>query len=280
MNKIIESFILDSVEIPLNQTVEISVVAYEHPAGIPARFLTGFIPAITLAKHFESRGVKSVIRVIDPTSIANYCNGWRGSQARFQEIISNFFCDRKIDFFFDEAEPVNWESLEILQAIGSEIATSTDPQIVDLVSRIRESGKKHGGENGEKNSLIYLAAHPFSWHDLHHPAIWKTAPTLTHTYINLISKAEERFTVVRKFVRNLRKDLRTCIDPLDRYMTVCNTPCYIRLQDEPTYDDLVSRGPEWCEERYRDLKARNRNCERISRDFQIFISHLGLNRVG
>ena len=86
--------------------VQISIVAYEHPVGMPARFCTGLIPAIELSKQLELDDFKSVVRVMDPTSIANYCNGWKVREPQFRDVITEFFECNGIDFFFDEAVDV------------------------------------------------------------------------------------------------------------------------------------------------------------------------------
>ena len=156
-----------------SKKVQISVVAYEHPAGMPARFCTGLLPAIALSKQIEETTTESVIRLIDPTPIANYCNGWETRKSQFRDVIARFLEDHNVDFFFDQAEEVDSGVLEVLGSLGTTLEVAADENVVDMVARIKESGKKHGGERGARNALIYMPAHPFSWLDMYHPLIWK-----------------------------------------------------------------------------------------------------------
>lgn len=173
MIKVSTSLIDEPVYFEANKKVQISVVAYEHANGIPARFLVGLIPAIELYRLAKSHGLDAVIRIIDPTHIASYCNGWSKIESKFTEIISEFLNLQNVSFFFDQAEELNNSSLEILKNIGSDLEQSTDSEIIAMVQRIKESGRKHGGDDGAENTLIYMAAHPFSWLDMYHPLIWK-----------------------------------------------------------------------------------------------------------
>ncbi len=254
----------------------ISVVAYEHQAGIPARFCAGLIPAIQLAKspELELNAFTPTIRVIDPTSIANHCNGWQTRPTRFREIISEFLQRCRVDFFFDEAEPVSSGMLGVLQDLGAELESSSDAEMNDVVQRIKESGRRHGGESGAKNALLYMAAHPFSWLDMHHPSVWRRRYPAERQFINLMSKSENRFSAVRKFLTSRRPELSSGVAPIDRYMTVCNAPCYIPLEGEPLIEDLTEHGYAWCEEQYRSLRKRSGNHERARRDFQELRSFL------
>jgi len=262
-------------------TLFISVVAYEHQAGIPARFCAGLIPAIQLAKSPELKlnAFKSTIRVIDPTPIANYCNGWSTRPTRFREIIAEFLQKCRLDFFFDEAESVSDDMLQVLAELGAELESSSDGEMIDVIQRIKESGRRHGGESGEKNALLYMAAHPFSWLDMHHPSVWRRQYPSDCQAVNLMSKSEKRFSVVRQFLKSRRPDLSTGINPIDRYMTVCNAPCYIPLEGEPLIEDLTKHGYAWCEEQYRSLRKRSGNHERARRDFQELRSFLDLDAL-
>ena len=260
--------------------VQISVVGYQHPDGIPARFCTGLIPAIELARQLAHHATKSTVRLIDPSPIANYCNGWRVDRPQFRDVFSKFLTEQRIDFFFDEAEEVSKDTLEILEVVGRELESSNDPVITDMISRIKESGKRHGGDSGESNAMLYMAAHPFSWLDMYHPLIWskRYSPGDYH-FINLMSKPESRFTVIRKYLRDRIPTLNSGIVSSDHYMTVCNTPCYIPLDDEPMHNDLTNRGYGWCHERYRELKNKSGNHRRALKDFESLLSFLGINRT-
>jgi len=268
--------IKEPISLKPDSVVQISVVAYEHQAGIPARFCAGLLPAIDLARKLDSYGIKSALRLLDPSPIANYCNGWEIKQPRFREIIAEFLQKSGVVFFFDEAEQISNEGLELLRALGLELETSTDENVIGVVQRIQESGRKHGGDSGASNALLYMAAHPFSWLDMYHPSIWKRRYSNDHQFVNLMSKSEERFSVVRKFLQNRRPDLSTNISLIDRYVAICSTPCYIPLDGEPMFEELVSHGYSWCYDRYREIKKRNSNYERVCRDFRLLMSFLEL----
>jgi len=255
--------------------IQISIVAYEHQAGMPARFCTGLVPATALSKQLASIGVTSTIRVIDPTPIANYCNGWETKKTKFKKVISNFMIGHEIDFFFDESEEMSESTIELLREVGEELETSTDAVVLDMVQRIKESGMKHGGESGASNAILYMAAHPFSWLEMYHPLVWSRRYSSEELHcVNLMSKPEARFAVIRKFLQERRPDLCSGINPVDHYMTVCNTPCYIPLEGEPMFADLTSQGYERCHQHYQALKSRSSNHKRALKDFESLMRFL------
>jgi hypothetical protein len=252
-----------------NKRVQISIVAYEHPTGMPARFCAGLIPAIVLAKQAEGSSEKSIIRIIDPSPIANYCNGWVGTTSAFQSVIARFLGNYGVNYFFDRAEEVTPEMLEVLESLGSTLQIEADKKIGEMVARITESGRRHGGESGVRNALLYMAAHPFSWLDMYHPRIWQKEHRITGVqFVNLMSKPESRFTVVRKFLQERRPDLCTQANPTDLFMTVCNTPCYIPIEGEPLLADLTDKGYEWCHTRYYEMRKESGNHRRAYKDFE------------
>ncbi len=277
-NVIIKSpLIIGNLSLKPGEIVQISIVAYEHQLGLPARFCAGLIPAIELSKRLKQIGFTSIIRVIDPTPIANYCNGWQPRQSQFQAVIAEFFNRHGVDFFFDEAEPINQDSLEVMATLGAELNHSSGGKVADIVQRIKTSGKKHGGTAGANNATVYMAAHPFSWLDMHHPLIWKRSyPTMGYQFVNLMSQSEERFAVIRKFLRERRPDLCTKNNPTDRFMTICKTPCYIPLEGEPLLPDLTTSGHDWCHERYYELRTKTSNHDNALKDFETLMSFLGL----
>lgn len=253
----------------------ISLVAYEHDLGIPARFCAGLIPAITLSRQLSLKSIKSTIRIIDPSPIANYCNGWLTNRNRHIEIIDEFLCKNKVDFFFDKAQEMTKETEGVLYSIGKELLSSDDPLINDMVRRIQISGKQHGGLSGESNAILYMAAHPFSWLDLYHPLIWSSEYySNDYQFVNLMSKPESRFTIVRNYLKDRRPDLLSGINATDYYTTICNTPCYIPLKNEPTFMDLNEHGYSWCLKRYRELRNLSTNHRRILKDFELLVSFL------
>lgn len=260
-----------------SKKVQISIVAYEHLAGMPARFCTGLLPAIALSREIETISSTPVIRLIDPTPISNYCNGWETRKSQFRDVITRFLQDHNIDFFFDQAEAVNGGMLEVLGSLGATLEVATDSKVIDMVARIKESGRRHGGKQGSRNTLIYMAAHPFSWLDMYHPLIWKKEyPPEGVQFVNLMSKPESRFAVVRKYLQEQRPDLCTKANPVDQYMTACNTPCYIPLEGEPKFTDLTDKGYDWCYQRYCEIKGKSGNHRRACKDFELLMNFLGL----
>ncbi len=262
------------------KAVQISVVAYEHAEGIPARFCSGLISAVDLSRMLKSEGIESILRIIDPTSIAYYCNGWEQKELQFRKIIANFLKESNVKFFFDEAEQVCDESLNFLNEIGADLDASTDEQVSELVQRIKLSGRRHGGESGAQNATLYMAAHPFSWLNMYCPLIWKkTYSNESFQFVNLMSKPEQRFSVIRKFLQKKRPELCTTNNPVDRYMTICNTPCYIPLEGEPMFIDLIKNGDNWCCDYYYNIRKRSSNHDRAYKDFKALMSFLKTENV-
>lgn len=258
------------------RTVQISTVAYEHQLGIPARFCSGLLPSIELVRILRLHNIKSIIRLVDPTPIANHCNGWSIEVPRFRDILSQFLQGKEVDFFFDTAEQVSDQGLKILHELGDELKGCQDSSITEIVGRIKESGKKHGGESGANNAILYMAAHPFSWLDMHHDFVWKRKYGPEYQLINVMSRSEERFAVIRNFLLEARPDLATDTEPRDAYMTLCSTPCYIPLEGEPVFAELDEHGYNWCLDRYVQIKKISSNHERAYRDFRLLMSFLGL----
>ena len=128
------------LSVDCDRVVQISTVSYEHQMGIPARFCAGLLPAIELTRVLTSHGVKSIIRLVDPTTIAYYCNGWAVKASAVHDINSRFLQNCGIEFFLDEAEPVSVDSLKVLRELGNELENSNDAEIVDIVGGIKESG--------------------------------------------------------------------------------------------------------------------------------------------
>ncbi|MBI2888615.1 MAG: hypothetical protein HYY10_01700 [Candidatus Liptonbacteria bacterium] len=255
--------------------VTISVVMYEHREGIPARFFAGLVPALKLAESCElKRHFVTTIRVIDPTSIVNHCNGWSVHSSRMQEFVRQFLAARyqgerhAPPLFFDEAEPVGEAMLKVFRELGAELE-SAEGKVRDAVVRLKESGRRHGGENGEKNAFLYMAAHPFSWLNFYHPAVWRKRPSPHCQLINLMSKSEEPFSAVRKFLRQKRPDLVAKVQPVDRYMAVCEHPPYIPLDGEPLCEEVFTKGYGSCLEQYRSLAERGRKYKKALRDFEM-----------
>ena len=255
------------------ENVTISVVAYQHPQGIPARFCAGLIAAIQLYKAIPQG--KAELRIIDPSPIATYCNNWEeGREAH--SILHQFCRAHGIEPFFDRAEDMTPESLSILRQIGEVLLSAQDPNVKEMVARIQSSGRQHGGAEGERNALLYMAAHPFSWLDMYHSSLWRRRHASQGTrYVNLMSRAEMRFTRIREYLRT-HELFASGITPEDRYMTVCNTPCYIPFPNEPMHEDLTRNGVEACLERYRAMSRLSENHRRARKDMEALVPFLGM----
>ena len=274
------SWIKEGLVFRPRNVIQISIVAYEYPVGMPARFCAGLIPAIKLSRQLRLKGFESIVRIIDPTPIAYYCNGWQTKQSQFRDVITEFLDDSNINFFFDGAEQVCSGALELLSALGAELESSTDEKVIDIVQRIKESGRRHGGELGANNATLYMAAHPFSWLDMYHPLIWKKSYSAEgFQFVNLMSKSEKRFTVIREFLRKRRPELCTTNNPTDRYMTICDTPCYVPLEGEPMFVDLRNHGYDWCHNNYYELRKKSSNHRRAYKDFEALMSFLGIKNA-
>jgi len=281
MNNIVirSPWIIGNLSLQPGKAMQISIVAYEHSAGMPARFCAGLIPAVEISRQLKKKDFESIVRVIDPTPIANYCNGWQVKQSQFRDVIADFFGSNDIAFFFDEAEQVSDGALGILSELGAELKYCADMRVSYAVQGIKDSGRKHGGVSGANNAFLYMAAHPFSWLDMHHPLIWKKSyPSEGHQFINLMSMAEERFAIVRRFLNERRPNLCTLNKPVDRYMTVCNIPCYIPLEGEPMFEDLTSHGYDWCCKRYHELETKSSKHKCALNDFEALMSFLEISR--
>lgn len=274
-------FVRDEFTLQSTKKVQISIVAMEYPSGIPARFCVGLVPAVALSKQLASIGIASITRVIDPTPIASWCNGWKLEKSMFRGVISDFMRDHTTDFFFDESEQVSDNTVELLHQIGQELDSSTDAEVTDVIERIKNSARRHGGESGVKNSLLYMAAHPFSWLDMYHPLIWKRQYSSDELqFVNLIPQSETRFAVVRKFLQQRRPDLSSGLSLVDCYMTGCNPVYYIPYEDkegkEPLFSDLKTQGYAECHKRYKALKGKSSNHARVLKDFESLMSFIGL----
>jgi len=124
-NVVIKSpWVIGNLSLRPKCVVQISIVAYEHEKGLPARFCAGLIPAAEVSKQLQAIGFESVVRVIDPTPIASYCNGWQKS-TQFRDVIASFF-GSKTPFFFDESEQLQNGALEVLREIGGAVGTDID----------------------------------------------------------------------------------------------------------------------------------------------------------
>lgn len=264
-----------AVTIPADATtLVISVVAYQHPVGVPARFLAGMVPAIDLARKAAAQGVSATIRVIDPSPIAEHCNGWRVEKPIVWDLIKDFLTQHGVEFSFDRAAPVTDETQALLKRVGAQLQSPDDPAVADMIGRITASGKVHGGQDGERNALLYAAAHPFSWLEFSSPLLWDCKPVSGCHYINLISNAEARYTLIRQYLRRCMPEMHSGIEPADHEMAVCSTPCYMLVGGEPTLEDLNQFGVDACRKRYFGARTADQNHKRAFRDFEVLMQYL------
>ncbi len=266
-----------SCQIRVDGDVIVNTVAYEHSKGIPARFCAGLIPLIRLVRILELEGLRPIVRIIDPSPIARYCNGWKATESKMNSIATDFLCQNGIvRFFFDKAENVGEEAIKVMNDLGERLKMSSDEAIADIVRRIRESGRRHGGDLGEQNAILYMAAHPFSLLDMYHHSLWKKKYPASTVCFNLMSKSEERFAIIRSFLNQAVPELSTGIRAFNLYSKICETPCYIPVGGEPTHADIETLGYRRCFDRYRDLRKESGNYEKICKDFRMLIEFLGL----
>ncbi|MBU6323197.1 MAG: hypothetical protein KGI41_04205 [Patescibacteria group bacterium] len=247
----------------------ISTVAYEHPDGMPARFAAGLIPAFVLARQLRERGIFTIVRIIDPTRVANYCNGWQMGSDKLDQVVGELAAMLEDRISTTEScMPLTGTSIRLLRSLANELEEA-DGAVGEMLERLRCSGRRHGGENGARNVALYAAAHPFSWLDLLHDSLWRGRSYEAYQHINLMSKPESRFSVMRAYLRDRHPEIASKAPRIDLEMKVCNTPCYLRLDDEPTFDDFMRDGYDTTLETYYALRTRSQNHRRAYNDFKV-----------
>ena len=261
----LEKFLKDSaVSLPGN-TIQINVVVYGSPLGIPARFFAGLIPAVLLAKKFRSMGKEVILRAFCSIHIATFCNGWQGDLAAVQNRkainFAEWFFDRhNISFFIDYSCQVSDEMKTILGHL--EAAIKEEPTLQGVVGKLQGSGFRYGGEVGRERSILYAAAHPFGWQDLWHPSVWLKKPDENTAVVNVMSESEKSFSMVRKFLVDRFSEYR--LPRVNDVLTkTCQVPHYILFPGEPTMEDLQRKGIAACVQRYgRMLELASSDSER------------------
>lgn len=258
-----------SIFVDETKQVVVSVVAYEHARGIPARFFAGIYPAFELARKILDAGGKACVRIVNPLSIACYCNGWSHTNERLTQILARLNCCN-IQFEQHLSQEVDGQMIDVLSTLACRLEGELGKDH-RLLQSIRQSGYKNGGQAGEANALLYAAAHPFSWLDMCHESVWKMVTNITNThFIHLVSKSEERFAALRATLCTVAPEyLIEGIKVDERFLTVCNVPAYLPLDEEPLFEELGTRGHEECHRIYSRLKKeKGENYRRIIKDFE------------
>ncbi len=225
----LEKFFKDLVIPDIRGRIQLNVVVYGSPKGIPARFFAGIIPAILLAKKFIAQEKDVCIRVFNPITIASFCNGWQNGEDKERQnkkaitLAEKFLEKQGIPFFFDPSLPVSDEMMKALQPL--EEAIRNEPTLRGTLKRLETSGLRYGGGIGEKQSALYAVAHPFGWQDLWHQSLWLSKPAMGTTVINIMSEAEKPFSTVRRFL-------------VERYTGIGNL-------DSKTTSTWMAKGVQW-----------------------------------
>lgn len=273
-------FLTSPVMVPVGKELVISIVAYETPDGLPARFLAGVMPAIDVAQKATESGISTVVRVIDPAPIASHFNGWDAYPTSHHELLSSFFGQCGVKFYIDRAATVTPDMecvIDSLASVLNELLNQdgvSESASIAAYKQLLKSAEKRGQE-GLKNTLRYVAAHPFSWLEFYHESLWSNRHNLDAHYINLMSKSESRFTAVGDLLLGYGTDFCSGLKPKRYHFTCCKMPSYVRQPDEPSFVDLKTIGPRACLERYGELAKRDSSRFRGPKgDLDLFLTFL------
>lgn len=233
-----------------------SVFGVNKEGQLPARFLSGFLSGFGLAETIQksTKGKSTpIVRIFIPRHISAFVNGIENdaveSQVQegtklLQALVESRF--PTIQVFFEKDKPITESALEKLTEVADLFVNETED--VEL-QRIRESGRRRGGEQGAQNALTYAAHHAFGWSDLHSMAIFEQRPPFT--VINALPPSERPFVNVRQTIKQHVEDSKST-DLLcqgkrfDLLMMMSDRPHYLLITDqdgkvlEPTTSDLVS----------------------------------------
>ncbi len=260
--------------------VTINVVTYEHGAGAPARCMAGFLPAIQLYNALSNRGIMTTVRIIAPSKIARHCNGWDlDGNDRVVRKATDMLAAANVEHFV--AAPAGMDLVQpALESVAHLLKNAPDA-IGECVQKLRASGLRHGGEQGEQNALLYAAAHPYSWQDLYDSRIWPDRPLGGGVRLNVMSRAERRFQPIRHYLAVIQSEQTVSGPSGDFFTELCDTPGYIPLPGEPLIETLEQEGPARCHDIYRNLKTNGGGAEketyrRAHRDFRVLMNYLGI----
>lgn len=233
-----------------------SVFGVNKEGQLPARFLSGFLSTFGLAEIIQKETkdrAQAHVRIFIPQNISAAVNEINPSVLEDQVTKGTRLIEEmaKIHFptiqvFFEKDEPFTRDSLETLRNITDLFINHIDETSLE---KIRESGRKRGGEQGERNALIYSAHHSFGWSDLHNGAIFKQKPPFT--VINTLPPSDKPFTNVRRVIREhiVKSEHAHMVCEGKRFdlsIMMCDRAHYLLITDqigtilEPTLDDLFS----------------------------------------
>lgn len=279
-----------------------SVFGVNKEGQLPARFLSGFLSGFGLAEMIEksTKGrSKPKVRIFIPDNISTFVNGIRNEDASRQieegtRLLQAFVAKQfpTIEVFFENDRPVGREASEKLKQVVDLFVDETGD---NELQRIRESGRRRGGEQGAQNALTYAAHHAFGWSDLHSSVIFEQHPPFT--VINTLPPSEKPFIGIRQTIKqhvadSLSADLLCQGKRFDLLVMMSDRPHYLLITNpdgeslEPTVSDLVSAS---CGEILDRLDVASKaekapwtrdNLRRARSDFERVLSVLSRGRVG
>jgi hypothetical protein len=255
---------------------------------MPVRFLSGFISTFELAKTIQEGTDGEIVprvRIFRPLQMCKFMNGITEARAESQiqqgnEMLSAFadhyFPD--IEFGIEDDQEITPETISVLGTVKGLVEEHCDEE---LLGKVKDSGRRRGGEQGERNAMWYVAHHPFGWQDAHHPSVFATPPA--ETTVNTLPPSERAYAKIRETVRTVlsghdRLSLPTTQREL--YINMCGTPHYLFVENgageiqEPSMRDVLSiTGGEVLrdmEQRFKSEKDKylKDNLRRVHRDTQ------------
>lgn len=208
--------------------------------GLPARYLTGFLSTFALADtiHETTKGrAQSKVRIFVPSAISHHANGISHETIAtqisegthmLQQMAENHF--EHIELFVEKDQPMSQQALDVLEGIAS-LAGTIDDKTID---RIKQNGRRRGGEQGEKEALIYTAHHLLGWKDMEHAAVF--AEVAPFTVINTMPPSEKPYTAMRGALldRLKQSDFAPFVrqgQTIDMVMKMSDRPHYLFITD-------------------------------------------------
>jgi len=247
-----------------------NVFGINNNGAVPSRFLSGFLSTFSLARTIQEASNNSInphVRIFRPVNFSRHVNGISEEITRKQiqqgNRLLNLLASQHfptVDFSIEEDTPITDDALEVLSQIERIACLHLDEK---LVQRLRHKGRIRGGEQGEKNALVYAAQHPFGWSDLHHPSIFAEVPA--ETIINTCPPSEKDYTEARQRIRNIvGSDSVLFVPNKTRHeltINMCGKAHYLFIEDEqgnrvePSFDEILSVS---CMEVIRDMRQRSK----------------------
>lgn len=231
-----------------------SVFGVNREGLLPARFLSGFLSSFGLAELIQtsSKGeVVPTVRVFIPQHISAFVNGIPSDTVEKQTEIGTSLLTALIkkrfptvDVLFEKDRPISSDALEKLKQVTDLFLSSASGS---QLQSLNQSGRNRGGEDGEKNAMIYAAHHSFGWSDLQFAAILEKKPPFT--VINTLPPSEKPFIGIREIIKNhvLNSQAASLLcagKRFDLVMMMSDRPHYLLITNpdgeilEPTVADL------------------------------------------